>query len=218
MTLRRAGFELACPLCFLPFRRSDKFWQHLRQTDEEHHRELLQKWLPSACSKCAQKDLDNFLRHMFESHTSDYQNLMRETMRLRSEATGKIPRSPGCFCPEFFFQYRREIDIIEVLAKPNRSMASTGEGKIDINVTNSSYMTRDLNPNLAPRLFSSPVEYVTTPHDNFYQLYGNPFPAAYPQNTPSAGTTISHQGWFDFQPRKGGQGGEIAGGSNCPSK
>ncbi|RDH26354.1 hypothetical protein BDQ94DRAFT_164556 [Aspergillus welwitschiae] len=96
----------ACPLCLRGYSRYDNLYGHFRRTEEAQHRALKTLWFGSKCPVCS-KPTDHVLRHVAMRHPTNYQSLMKPTLRLKHEAAATIPTSPGCFKHTFLFPLRR---------------------------------------------------------------------------------------------------------------
>lgn len=132
----------ACPLCFLPFNRHDKLYDHIKNTDEEFHKGLSRNLHTKTCHVC-KNEVDTLLRHMYQRHQAEYQQHTAKLLRLNDNALGKIPCSPKCFKHEFFFEYRDETDIIQPQRPANSNDDSNNPKQIP---TQYQYFPPDMNP------------------------------------------------------------------------
>lgn len=120
--MERANYEFVCPLCISPFRRYDGLYSHIKETEETTHRELAARWFAPSCGVCGRDTADGFLRHTEHYHNENYQNIMRETMRLRSDVQVKVLPAPWCCTPRNFFPYRQQTGIISLPRKKRKSI------------------------------------------------------------------------------------------------
>ncbi|KAL4893414.1 hypothetical protein BDV59DRAFT_207857 [Aspergillus ambiguus] len=103
---KATSLPYACPLCLRGYSRYDILYKHFKTTEEAQHRALKTLWFGSKCPVC-RTPADQVLRHMAMRHPTNYQSLMKPTLRLRHEVDINIPSSPACFEHTFLFPLRR---------------------------------------------------------------------------------------------------------------
>lgn len=153
---RKANLAYACPLCLEPYSRYDHLYDHFKETEEKHHKELQGLWFSDQCTVCHEPSGQATFKHSNSRHPESYQILMKYTLRMRPEVEATIPAAPSCFRHEFFFPLRQTTSIIycppkkRKTAKKRKSAKSTARQDIDGNQKARSNMGRFPLPVMGP--------------------------------------------------------------------
>lgn len=147
---RKANLAYACPLCLEPYSRYDHLYDHIKETAEEHHKELQGLWFSSQCTVCHEPSGQATFKHSYSRHPESYQILMKYTLRMRPEVEVMIPKAPDCFLHGFFLPLRQLTSIIYFPPKKRKTAKATARQDIDGNQKAGSNMGHSPLPVMGP--------------------------------------------------------------------